>query len=633
MTRPALSRPEHDIKSGLKMIDAGVTAAPQAGGADQAHLLSGGYGQTGGVHGGAVLDLDESENAAAPGDEIKLSDPGAGAFVENSPALQTQPERADGFGSAPPAFSLFPDLRHSPASRCPHACPLRGRRLASAPTGAGRVSVRRGDKVAVMVENNTSKTGASRVLAGLVVLGGALVLGACTASTPSTPIQTAPDRPVVGAPPPPATLPVELADRGYTPAFLEGEPDIVRVALLLPFSASSTAARNEATQLLRAAELAVFERADSNLVLLPKDTGGSPDTARRAAQSAISDGADLIIGPLFQQAVAAAGEVAREADVPLLSLSSSSAVAGDGVYQLSFPPDEEVRRVTEYVGALGATRFAFIGPASAYGQVTQSAYAQTILDLLGEYSMPETVMIEEPVSDDEDAETRLVERTFDTGLVSSQFYDGGVSAMTEAAARLASYGVEELDPAEAATMSGANWTPSPASPFQVVLLPEGGDQLRMLAPVLLYQDIDPLLVKFIGTGQWLDNSLAREPALSNGWFAGPDPEARTRFETVYAQYYGAEPSRIAGLGYDAASLAALLADNGYGPDQLGAPDGFMGVDGRFRFRADGTIERGLAVYTVRGGGFRVLDPAPQRFGPPVPTDETDADKPVNEPAF
>ena len=485
-----------------------------------------------------------------------------------------------------------------------------------------------------MVENTTSAAGASRVLAGLAALGSALVLGACTASTPSAPIQTVPDRPVVGAPPPPATLAVELADRGYTPAFLEGEPDLIRVALLLPFSASSSTARSEATQLLRAAELAVFERAGSNLVLLPKDTGGNPETARRAAQSAISDGADLIIGPLFQQAVAAAGEAAREAGVPLLSLSSSSAVAGDGVYQLSFPPDEEVRRVTEYVGALGATRFAFIGPASAYGQVTQATYAETIEDLVGEFPMAETVMVEEPVSGADNAETRLVERTFNTGLVSSQFYDGGVSAMTEAAARLASYGVEELDPAQAATMSGANWTPSPASPFQVVLLPEGGDQLRMLAPVLLYQDIDPLLVKFIGTGQWLDDTLAREPALSNGWFAGPDPEARTRFEEVYAQYYGSEPSRLAGLGYDAASLAALLAEGGYGPDRLGAPDGFMGVDGLFRFRPDGTIERGLAVYTVRGGGFRVLDPAPQRFGPPqMDMDDDGLEKPVSEPAF
>ncbi|WP_440958356.1 penicillin-binding protein activator [Oceanicaulis sp. LC35] len=482
-----------------------------------------------------------------------------------------------------------------------------------------------------MVEKTTSAAGMARVLAGIAALGGAMALSACTASTPSAPIQTLPDRPVVGAPPAPATLAVELADRGYTPAFLEGEPDLVRVALLLPFSASSAAARNEAAQLLRAAELAVFERAGSNLVLLPKDTGGTPETARRAAESAISDGAELIIGPLFQQAVAAAGDVARDAGIPLLSLSSSSAVAGEGVYQLSFPPDEEVRRVTEYVGAMGATRFAFIGPASAYGQVTQAAYAQTIEDMLGEFPMSESVSVWQSAG--EGAEPYQVDRTFNTGLVTSQFYDGGVSAMTEAAARLASYGVEELDPAQAATMSGANWTPSPGSPFQVVLLPEGGDQLRMLAPVLLYQDIDPLLVKFIGTGQWLDNSLVREPALSNGWFAGPDPEARSRFEEVYARYYGAEPSRLAGLGYDAASLAALLADGGYGPDRLGAPDGFMGVDGLFRFRADGTIERGLAVYTIRGGGFRVLDPAPQRFGPPELGDDVDLGAPVNEPAF
>ena len=207
-----------------------------------------------------------------------------------------------------------------------------------------------------MVESFTPIAGKARVGSALAALGAALLLSACTASTPSAPIQTVPDRPVVGAPPPPATLPVELADRGYTPAFLEGEPDLVRVALLLPFSASSSAARNEAAQLLRAAELAIFERGGTNLVLLPKDTAGDPATARTAAESAISDGADLIIGPLFQDAVAAAGRAARDADVPMLSLSSSSAVAGDGVYQLSFPPDEEVRRVTEYVGALGATR-------------------------------------------------------------------------------------------------------------------------------------------------------------------------------------------------------------------------------------------------------------------------------------
>jgi len=373
-----------------------------------------------------------------------------------------------------------------------------------------------------MVAYITPKACSKPARAALAALSAGLVLSACTATTPSAPVQTAPQRPVVGAPPEPATQAVELAVRGYTPAHMAGEGDLVRVGVLLPFSARSSAARGEAVQILHAAELALFERAGRNVVLLPKDTAGDADTARAAAEAAIADGADLIIGPLFRNAVVEAGAVARAADVPLIAFSSDSTVAGSGVYQLSFPPDEEVRRVVTYAADQGATRFAYIGPASPYGQVVHAAYADTITDLLGEEPLPETVIIEEPTPEDlteEEAEAfepALIEATFDTGLVSSQFYDGGVSAMTEAAARLARLGVEELDPAEAATMSGANWAPTPASAFQAVLLPEGGDQLRMLAPVLLYQDVDPLLVKFLGTGLWRDESLAREPALSNG---------------------------------------------------------------------------------------------------------------------
>lgn len=476
-------------------------------------------------------------------------------------------------------------------------------------------------KQVVMVHQSTSQ-GFTALARGLMVASAsALLLSACTATTPSAPVQTAPQSPVVGGPPAPATEPVDLAVRGYTPDHMRGQTNIVRVGVLLPFSASSGAARTEAVQILHAAELALFERAGANVVLLPKDTAGDARTARGAAEAVIADGADLIIGPLFRGAVAAAGEVAREADIPMIAFSTDSAVMGDGVYQLSFPPDEEVRRVVEYTAAQGATRYGFIGPASTYGQVTQAAYADAITEFLGEAPLPETVLIEAPVPDglsDEELELyqpELIEATFDTGLVSSQFYDGGISAMTEAAARLAMMGVEALDPADAALMSGANWAPTPASAFQVVLLPEGGDELRMLAPVLLYQDIDPLLVKFVGTGLWRDDALAREPALAHGWFAGPDPEARARFESVFEGVYATEPSRLAGLGYDAASLVALLSsdETGFEASRLGTPDGFLGVDGLFRFREDGTIERGLAVYTVSNRGFRVLDPAPERF--------------------
>ena len=448
-----------------------------------------------------------------------------------------------------------------------------------------------------MICRTSSNLGVSPRRLVLLAMGTlALVLAACETAPgpvgPSVPGPAAPpaaERPVTGTPPEPLAAPVQIADRAYTPAHMRGEP-ITRIGLLLPFSASAPAARAEARRILQAAELALFERAGDALVLLPKDTGGTPDGARAAAEAAVEDGAQLILGPLFSASVAAAGPVARQADIAMIAFSTDSTVAGDSVFLLSFPPDEEVRRVTEFAAARGVARFAFVGPSSAYGQTAYEAFSRTIEGL-------------------PDRDLNGV------SLVGAEFYEPGVGDMTAAASRLARLGVEGIDPALAATMTAAAWSPSPGSPFQAVMLPEGGDQVRMLAPAMLYERIDPLLVKFLGTGLWRDPALTREPALQHGWFAGPDPAARDRFESVYQSVYGETPSRLAGLGYDAASLAALFAaEREFGVDRLTDPDGFIGVDGLFRFRPDGTIERGLAVYSIRPDGFEVLDPAPRSFG-------------------
>ena len=49
---------------------------------------------------------------------------------------------------------------------------------------------------------------------------------------------------------------------------------------------------------------------------------------------------------------------------------------------------------------------------------------------------------------------------------------------------------------------------------------------------------------------------------------------------------------------------------------LSDPNGFSGVDGIFRFRNDGSAERGLAILEVRQNGFAVVDPAPKTFPQP-----------------
>jgi hypothetical protein len=147
-------------------------------------------------------------------------------------------------------------------------------------------------------------------------------------------------------------------------------------------------------------------------------------------------------------------------------------------------------------------------------------------------------------------------------------------------------------------------------------MPESGDRLLSLAPLLPFYDLDPNRFRYLGITAWSDPRVAREPALIGGWYAGPAPETpeRVRFVRVAREAYGRDMPPIAALGYDAVALAAALARRGdVGVAALTHPDGFLGVDGLFRLREDGTNDRRLAIMQVQRGTPRVLEPAAERF--------------------
>src|ERR1700674_2206416 len=69
----------------------------------------------------------------------------------------------------------------------------------------------------------------------------------------------------------------------------------VKAALILPLSAPGNA--GVAGQAMRnAADMALAEFNAPNIQLLVKDDAGSPDGARQAAQQALAEGAEIIIG-------------------------------------------------------------------------------------------------------------------------------------------------------------------------------------------------------------------------------------------------------------------------------------------------------------------------------------------------
>ena len=104
----------------------------------------------------------------------------------------------------------------------------------------------------------------------------------------------------------------------------------IRVALILPLSAPGNAGV-AALWMKNAAEMALAEFKNPNIQLLVKDDAGNPQNAQAAAQQAIGEGAEIIIGPLFAQAVSAVGVVARQRNIPVIAFSTDASVASRGV--------------------------------------------------------------------------------------------------------------------------------------------------------------------------------------------------------------------------------------------------------------------------------------------------------------
>ena len=366
---------------------------------------------------------------------------------------------------------------------------------------------------------------------------------------------------------------------GLTPPHMAGR-DIKRMAILLPFSAKSSRLRGEADSMLKAAELAVFNRDGSDVLLMALDTRGTADGARSATRSAIKSGADVILGPILAGSVKASAREARRSNTPLIAFSTDQTVAGNGTYLLSFPPEAEVKRIVDYVATTGATRYAYIGPQSEYGRRVKGEFDGAVANNSGE-------------------------------ITASEIYDGkDISVMQEPAKRLAEFHRQgEIAAKEAAKVNSE----IPPMAYEALLLPEGGTALRSLAPLFPYYDVDPAKVQFLGTGLWKNDETVREPALNGGIFAAADQDAKQPFLDNYDRTYGDEASRLASLAYDAVAVGAYVADGDPRGRRARAedPSGFYGVDGLVRFNANGTPDRGLAVYQIKNGRFVIIDPAPK----------------------
>lgn len=341
----------------------------------------------------------------------------------------------------------------------------------------------------------------------------------------------------------------------------------VRVAILLPLSGNSSAIGQS---MLQAAQLALFDMGYSNFNLIPRDTKGTASGAAQAADAAIQDGAQLILGPLFGSSVEAVKKVASTNNINVIAFSTDWALADRSTFLMGFLPFSQVDRIASYSASKNIQSVALIAPQDKYGNAVSEHFERAAA--LNGITITDTIRF--AANDNNDAINKI-----------------------------------------------AGLTKGKAPAFKAVFMPVGGSMIETISSALSYNHMMPGDYKRLGTGLWDEPRIATQPNIQGGWFAAPAPSARQTFERKYTETYGREPERLATLAYDATALAAILARRGYERstqpaysfNDLTNPNGFSGTDGIFRFKSNGLVERGLAVLEIRGGRIVEIDPAPKRF--------------------
>ncbi|MEG8018317.1 penicillin-binding protein activator [Sphingomonas sp. LR55] len=390
--------------------------------------------------------------------------------------------------------------------------------------------------------------GRQRAFGRWVALGAACLLGACQTIVPRGPVEPSQQRPT--------TRPVDRPDIGVETG-IPRDAERNRVALLVPLSGSNAGV---GTSIANATMLALLDTQNQRVRITNYDTATG---AAAAAQRAIAEGAQLILGPLLADDVRAVAPIARAANIPVLSFSNDLGVAGNGAYLMGYVPTQSIARVVDFAKERGVSNFAGLVPNGLYGERASTAFLRAVEGAGGQ-------------------------------VVSLQTY------------------------ARSRWHFGRGHAVGRKGPYDAVLIADGGTTAASAAAMV--KRGGGASTRILGTELWnSDTSIAAKPALSGAWYASVSDTLYRQYAAKYRARFGAGPYRLSSLGYDSVLLTVRIARDWkpgtpFPVNRLRDGDGFAGIDGAFRFGRDNVAERALEVKEIRGGTTTVVSPAPTGFG-------------------
>ncbi len=380
---------------------------------------------------------------------------------------------------------------------------------------------------------------------------------------------------------------------------------LLKIAVILPFN--NKEGNNVAKDLKHASLMSLFDNKSSNTILQFYNSDGTYKTAQKLGNIAEREDADIIIGPLFKEEVDGLNGV----NIPVISFTTDSSVLSDKIFSIGFLIDQQLQKLVEFSIANNKKNFAVIVPNSVSGR-----YVYNNLKKYINYYDGNIIEYENFENGNNRSLLNAVKKI--------SAFDDRVAELNEAKNELQQKLNSTTDEIEKQTLEqelaslSKKITISQPKYDNVFVFADDINDVVMIGSTLLYYDVKPSQIQFMGTSQLANPVVYKEKAFNGAWFPSITTKYNAKFNKEYKTYFKTEPSKLASLAYDAVALSVNLgAKKGYiEPSDITTPNGWTGINGVFRFRDNGKSERNMDIKQIITGSnikTKIISPASSNF--------------------
>ena len=348
----------------------------------------------------------------------------------------------------------------------------------------------------------------------------------------------------------------------------------IKIALLLPIGSKDNNLSKLGKSLRDAAFLAKEDLANNLLEIRTYDTYGNTRKGILAYNVALEEKNEIIIGPYLSTVTKEISNQIPFNSVNILSLSDDPTIVGRKIFILGDTVVNRANNLIQYAINNKKYRFAMIGPVKDDNNKILSLISNKILMHRGTITFSSYYSNDVSAISDlaQDIKNRIIQTNTDVIIFTGE----PDKRMSHLAAELADITVNKKDKG----------------------------------------------IQIMGLTHWENSaSILSEPALQKAWFTMPDQRFRSFYENKFIKKFGYIPHPKSNLAYDAvASLGVIHKNfnnnkNDYFDKFNGLfnRNGFIGIDGIFRFNNDRIAEKELSIIQLISGKPKMLKQAKSQF--------------------